>query len=98
MFSHEGINSKDEHQQYDARVGRQQQQGKGFSSERTGHTEVRGLIHDKDIRMPESPQKPESTEIFPPLLEGRCRALRNQPGISMLSGVVQCSSWVQESY
>ena len=54
------------HQQYDALVGRQQQQqqGKGSSSERTGHPEVRGLIHDKDIRMPEFPQKPESTEMF----------------------------------
>ena len=53
------------HASYDDLVSRrQQQQGKGFSSERTGPTEVRGLIHDKDIKMPEFPKKPESTEQF----------------------------------
>ena len=58
----QGILSK--HAVYDDLVSRRQQQGKGSSSERTGQTEVRGLIHDKDIRMPEFPQKPESTEMF----------------------------------
>ena len=44
------------HSQYDALVGRQQQHGKsgkGFSTDRMASTEVRGVIHDKDIKMPE---------------------------------------------
>ena len=46
-------------------MGRQQQgkgcfseQGKGFSSDK------RGLSHDKDMKMPEFPRKPKSTEMF----------------------------------
>ena len=55
------------HSQYDALVGHQQQQGKGgngSSIDRTFSSEMRGLIHDKDIKMPEFRQKPESPEQF----------------------------------
>ena len=62
------------HAHYDSLVGRQQQQqqgkgGKGFSRDRTSF-EMRGLIHDKDIKKAEFPQKPESFEHFPSLVEG----------------------------
>ena len=57
------------HMHYDSLIGRQQQQqGKGgktgFFPESTAFTGGKGLIHDKDIKMPEFPQKPENTELF----------------------------------
>ena len=60
------IANTNKHLQYDALGGRQQQSGRtsAAASERTGHPEVRGLIHDNDIMMPEFPQKPESAKLF----------------------------------
>ena len=51
---------------YDKLVARQQQQGRSgaASSERTGLPEARGLIHEKDIKMLNLPEKHESLEVF----------------------------------
>ena len=57
------------HTHYDSFIGRQQQQqgkggSKGFFPVQTPFTGGKGFIHDKDIKMPEFPQKPESAEHF----------------------------------